>query len=280
MADQSGDSGEGVTDGGDGGGDQQHEAGSSDEGRVRESDPRATDTTGAMGPGTKPLGTGTAAGDSEQTRGGSGGDASEDDRRATEPDARATEQAGAVGSSSGPEDSGMVAEGPPMVERGSGGAEGSRAVGDDIEPSQTPLRDSAKGKWAVIEEEHVDEVRMEKEQTTEAAPVEIREEDIAFRPPASAARSSRHVPITYADIAEHAPDEILARVLENHPEIGEYVLKAKEDRAKAIEAAEAVARAEREAGRERAGPEGLAADMEAEERDAEEAQGPRATTTD
>ncbi|KAI8559535.1 hypothetical protein RHMOL_Rhmol04G0181200 [Rhododendron molle] len=59
--------------------------------------------------------------------------------------------------------------------------------------------------------------------------------------------------------------------MENHPEIGEYVLKAKEEQAKAIEAAETAARAERE----RAGPEGLAMDMEAKERDAEEAQGPR-----
>ncbi|KAI8559737.1 hypothetical protein RHMOL_Rhmol04G0197600 [Rhododendron molle] len=81
--------------------------------------------------------------------------------------------------------------------------------------------------------------------------------------------------VTYADIAEHAPDELLAKLLEDHPVLGKYVLKAKEDRARAIEAAEAAARAEREAERERAGSEGLAADIEAEERDAEEAQGPR-----
>ncbi|KAI8572229.1 hypothetical protein RHMOL_Rhmol01G0181800 [Rhododendron molle] len=111
--------------------------------------------------------------------------------------------------------------------------------------------------------------------TVEADPVEIREEDIAFRPPAGAATSSRHVPVTYDDIAEHTPDEILARVLEQHPEIGEYILKAKEDRAKAVEAAEAAARAEREAEGERAGSEGLAADVEAEEAEAEEALGPR-----
>ncbi|KAI8559769.1 hypothetical protein RHMOL_Rhmol04G0199800 [Rhododendron molle] len=119
--------------------------------------------------------------------------------------------------------------------------------------------------------EHAEEVRIEEVQTTEAAPVEIREEDIAFRPPAGAATSSRHVPITYADIAEHAPDELLAKLLEDHPVIGEYVLKAKEDQARAIEEAEAVARAERE----RAGSERLAADIEAEEREAEEAQGVR-----
>ncbi|KAI8538441.1 hypothetical protein RHMOL_Rhmol09G0103800 [Rhododendron molle] len=166
----------------------------------------------------------------------------------------------------------MVVEGPPMVERGSGGVGGSGAVGDDTEPSQTPPRDSAKGKGAVTEEEHAEEVRIEEVQTTEAAPVEIREEDIAFRPPAGAATSSHHVPITYADIAEHAPDELLAKLLEDHPVIGEYVLKAKEDRARAIEEAEAIARAKRE----RAARERLAADMEANEREAEEAQGPRA----
>ncbi|KAI8542862.1 hypothetical protein RHMOL_Rhmol08G0172900 [Rhododendron molle] len=175
-------------------------------------------------------------------------------------------QAGAVGSSSEPKDSGMVAEGPPMVDRGSSDLEGSGAVGDDTSLSRTPPRDPAKGKGvAAAEEEQVEE-----EQTTEAATVEIREENIAFRPPATAATSSRHVPITLDDIAEHAPDEILAKVLEDYPAIGEYVLTAKEDRARAIEASEAAARAEREAKRERAGPGGLAADVEAEE-----AQGPR-----
>ncbi|KAI8547495.1 hypothetical protein RHMOL_Rhmol07G0200300 [Rhododendron molle] len=203
---------------------------------------RARGPPGIMGPITEPLGTGMAASDSEQTRGGSGGDVNEENRRATEPDARVTEQAGAVGSSSGLDDSGMVAEGPPMVERGSSGVEGSTAI--------------------------------EEVQTTEADPVEVRVEDIAFRPPAGAATSSRHVPITYADIAEHAPDELLVKLLEDHPVIGEYVLKAEEDRARAIEAAEAAARAEREAEGERAG-DGLAADVEAEEAEAEEALGPR-----
>ncbi|KAI8567561.1 hypothetical protein RHMOL_Rhmol02G0131400 [Rhododendron molle] len=194
--------------------------------------------------------------------------------RAVEGVSCARDQAGAVESSRGSEGLGMVAEGPAMNERGSGDAEGSTAVGEAMEPSQTPPRDSAKGKGAVIEDEHVEAVQIEREQTTEAAPVEIRAEDVAFRPPAGAATSSRHVPITYADIAEHAPDELLAKLLEDHPVIGEYVLKAKEDRARAIEAAEAAVRAEREAEEERAG-EGLAADIEAEERDAEEAQGPR-----
>ncbi|KAI8542779.1 hypothetical protein RHMOL_Rhmol08G0166400 [Rhododendron molle] len=209
-----------------------------------------------------------------------GGDGSRDQRqevddggepRAVEAGPRATDQAGAVGSHSGPKDSGRGARASPVVGGSSDDFSGSGAGEDDTGPSQTPPRDLARGKGAVIEEEHIEEVHIEREQTTEVAPVEIREEDIAFRPPAGAATSSRHVPITYADIAEHAPDEILARVLENHPEIGEYVLKAKEDRARAIEEAEAAARAERE----RAEPEGLVDDVEAEEKDAEEALGPR-----
>ncbi|KAI8572722.1 hypothetical protein RHMOL_Rhmol01G0221600 [Rhododendron molle] len=62
----------------------------------------------------------------------------------------------------------------------------------------------------------------------------------------TAATSSRHMPITYDDIAEHTPDAILARLLEERPDIGELVLKANENRAQAIEAAEAAERAERE----------------------------------
>ncbi|KAI8559815.1 hypothetical protein RHMOL_Rhmol04G0204100 [Rhododendron molle] len=96
------------------------------------------------------------------------------------------------------------------------------------------------------------------------------------RPAATAATSSSHVSVTKYDIAEHLPDEMLAKLLEDNPTIGEMVLKAKEDRARAIEASEAAERAERE----RAGPRGLAADVEAEEREAEEAQGPRARAVD
>ncbi|KAI8559670.1 hypothetical protein RHMOL_Rhmol04G0191600 [Rhododendron molle] len=177
----------------------------------------------------------------------------------------------AAGSISEPVGTNTEARASPVVGGSSGDAENSGTIGDETGPNGSPPRDSAKGKGVVIEEEHVEEVQIEIEQTTEAAPFEIREEDIAFRPPAGAATSSRHVPITYDDIAEHAPDEILARVLEQHPEIGEYVLKAKEDRARAIEEAEAAARAERD----RVEPEGLAADVEAEEREAEEAQRPR-----
>ncbi|KAI8571882.1 hypothetical protein RHMOL_Rhmol01G0154500 [Rhododendron molle] len=190
---------------------------------------------------------------------------------AIEAEPRATVQAGAVGPRIDPAGPSSAVEGSPVV-RGSSDVAGSNDTrGDDIGPIESPLRDSAKGKGVIAEEERVEEVRIEEVQTTEVAPVEIREEDIAFRPPVTAATSSHHVPITYADIAEHAPDKLLAKLLEDHPIIGEYVLKAKEDRAWAFKAAKAAARAEREAERERAGSEGLAADIEAEERDAEEA---------
>ncbi|KAI8555089.1 hypothetical protein RHMOL_Rhmol05G0147200 [Rhododendron molle] len=64
-------------------------------------------------------------------------------------------------------------------------------------------------------------------------------------PPRNSARvtSSSHVPITKYDVAEHLPDEMLARLLEDNPLIGEMVLKAKEERARAIAASEAAERA-------------------------------------
>ncbi|KAI8568263.1 hypothetical protein RHMOL_Rhmol02G0184400 [Rhododendron molle] len=161
--------------------------------------------------------------------------------RATEENPRATVPTGAMESISEAEGPGVVAEGPPMV-------------GGDSE----------------------EEKPIEEEQTYEEPPVEIREQDIAFRPPVTAATSSRHVPITYYDIAEHAPDAILARLLEERPDIGELVLKAKEDRARAIEAAEAAERAEREM-KDREEP---LRDVETEEREAEEALGPRVTVAE
>ncbi|KAI8571970.1 hypothetical protein RHMOL_Rhmol01G0162400 [Rhododendron molle] len=206
-------------------------------------------------------------GNREQATGG------EENRRASETEPCATEPARAVESISEPAGMNTEARASPTVGGSSGGVEGSGVVGDDPGPSRTPLRDSAKGKEAVIAEEPVEEEQMGKEQTTEVAPVEIREEDIAFRPPASAATSSRHVPITYDDIAEHTPDAILARLLEERPDIGELVLKAKEDRARAVEAAETAERAERE----RKDREEPLRDMETEERAAEEALGPRVT---
>ncbi|KAI8535446.1 hypothetical protein RHMOL_Rhmol10G0174900 [Rhododendron molle] len=112
----------------------------------------------------------------------------------------------------------------------------------------------------------------EEEEATEV-PVEYREEDIAFRPAASAATLSSHVPVTKYDIVEQLPDDLLARLLEKNPEIGEIVLKAKEERARAIAASEAAERAERE----QKDGEDLLREAEAKERAGEEAQGPRVT---
>ncbi|KAI8559934.1 hypothetical protein RHMOL_Rhmol04G0215100 [Rhododendron molle] len=83
--------------------------------------------------------------------------------------------------------------------------------------------------------------------------------DVLFR---LAATSSSHIPITKYDVAEHLPDKALAKLLEDNPMIGEIVLKAKEDRAWGIAAAEAAEWANREQ-KER---EELLRDAEAEER--------------
>ncbi|KAI8530435.1 hypothetical protein RHMOL_Rhmol11G0058000 [Rhododendron molle] len=66
---------------------------------------------------------------------------------------------------------------------------------------------------------------------------------------------------------------MLAKLLEENPKISEKVLRAKEERAQAIAASEAAERAERE---QKEGEDPLK-EMEAEERAAEEAQGPRVT---
>ncbi|KAI8535253.1 hypothetical protein RHMOL_Rhmol10G0159500 [Rhododendron molle] len=155
--------------------------------------------------------------------------------RATEGDPRATVLAGAVGSRVEPTSSGAVAGGSPMVGGSSGGVGGNGVAGDDPGLNGSPPRDPARGKGVVAEEEEATEVL-----------IEYREQDVAFRPAASAATSSSHVPITKHDIAVHLPDNRLARLLEENPEIGEIVLKAKEVRARAIAASEAVERAERE----------------------------------
>ncbi|KAI8555215.1 hypothetical protein RHMOL_Rhmol05G0157600 [Rhododendron molle] len=171
---------------------------------------------------------------------------------------RATEMTGAMGPSIESVGLGTVARDSPAVDGGLGNAGGSGTDGGDTGPSQTPPRDSANGKRAAIEEVE-----------TTAEPVTYQEADVTFRPAATAATSSSHVLITKYDVAEHLPDELLAKLLEENPIIGEMVLKAKEDRARAIEASEAA----KQAKRERAGLEGLAANVEAEERAAEEAQG-------
>ncbi|KAI8559985.1 hypothetical protein RHMOL_Rhmol04G0219600 [Rhododendron molle] len=79
-------------------------------------------------------------------------------------------------------------------------------------------RDSARGKGVVAEEEETTEIH-----------VEYKEDDVVFRPAATAATSSSHVPITKYDIAEHLPDAMLAKLLEENPLIGEMVLRAKEE---------------------------------------------------
>ncbi|KAI8550489.1 hypothetical protein RHMOL_Rhmol06G0110900 [Rhododendron molle] len=179
---------------------------------------------------------------------------------ATEVVPRPTEETGAVGPGAGPLGLSTATEGSPVAINGeTGDVSGGGAGGDDTGLSQTPPRDSAKGKGAVVEE-------------TPEIPILYREKDIFFRPAATVATSSSHVPITKYDVAEHFPDEALAKLLKDNPTIGELVLKAKEDRARAIGASEAVDRAERE----RARQEGLAA----EERATAEAQGPRVRAVD
>ncbi|KAI8559961.1 hypothetical protein RHMOL_Rhmol04G0217400 [Rhododendron molle] len=190
-----------------------------------------------------------------------------EEHRATEAVPRVTEETGAVGPSAEPVNSDIVAEErSSTVEGNSGEASGSGAASDNSGPSRSPPRDSAKGKGIVTEEEETTEI-----------PIPFRKDDVAFRPAASAATSSSHVRVTKNDIAEHLLDEMLAKLLEDIPMIGEVVLKAKEERARAIVASDAAEWAERE----RAGEaQGLAADVEAEEREAEEAQGPRVRAVD
>ncbi|KAI8560122.1 hypothetical protein RHMOL_Rhmol04G0231400 [Rhododendron molle] len=186
----------------------------------------------------------------------------EEKGRSTEGNPRAMVLLGAVGSIVESEGSGTVAEGSPTVGGSSGGVCSSSAMGDILRPNTSLPRDPARGKGVVAEEEEATEI-----------PVEYREQDVAFRPAETATTSSRHVPVTKQDIAEHLPDDQLARLLEENPEIGEIVLKAKEERAQAIAAWEAAEKTERE----RKDREEPLREMEAEERAAEEAQGPRVT---
>ncbi|KAI8559474.1 hypothetical protein RHMOL_Rhmol04G0176700 [Rhododendron molle] len=188
--------------------------------------------------------------------------------RAVERESRARVETGVAEPSSEPVDPGTAVEDLSVVGGGSGdvGVSGGNQ-GDDTGPIKSPPRDSAKGKGTVVEEEQASE-----------NPMRYPESDIAFRPPATAATSSRHEPITFDDVAEKAPDDVVARLLEEYPVLGEMVLRAKEERAQAIAAWEAAARADRE--RERAGQEGLAADFEAEERAEEEQSRPRVRPVD
>jgi hypothetical protein len=197
-----------------------------------------------------PTAVGSSSGKTGESEQGGGDDTNP---RAIEEEPRAT----VLGSPVGPA---VAAEGPQPVEEGAvaSGSGGGDGPIEREEPSALPPRDPVRGKGIVGAEE-----------TTEV-PVAIREADILFRP---AATSSSHIPITTHDVAEHLPDEMLAKLLEDNPLIGEIVLKAKEDRARAIEASEAAERAEREL-RDR---EELLRDMEAEERARAEAVWPRVT---
>ncbi|KAI8572763.1 hypothetical protein RHMOL_Rhmol01G0225500 [Rhododendron molle] len=211
---------------GDGNGNQKQETGGEDEHRATEAEPCATDK-------------------------GS-------DDRAPEAEPRVTGETGAVRSSIELVDTSTVAEDSPVVDGSSVGAGGSGAAGDDLGLIESPPRDPARGKGAVIEGE----------ETTE---VPYREEDVLFRP---AATLSSHRQITKYGVAEHLPNEALAKVLEDNPMIGEIVLKAKEERARAIAASEAVARAKRK----QKEIEELLRDAKAEERAAAKAQWSRVTT--
>ncbi|KAI8568336.1 hypothetical protein RHMOL_Rhmol02G0190200 [Rhododendron molle] len=135
-----------------------------------------------------------------------------DDHRAIEVEPRAIKEAEAVGSSVEPVGPGIAAEGTPKAGGSLADVGGSGAMGADLGLNGSPPRDPARGKGAVIEEE----------ETTEA-PVTYREEDVLFWPTAT---SSSHIPITKYDVAEHLPDEALAKLLEDNPIIGEIVLEA------------------------------------------------------
>ncbi|KAI8550789.1 hypothetical protein RHMOL_Rhmol06G0134500 [Rhododendron molle] len=178
------------------------------------------------------------------------------DGRASDVEPHATEEAGAMGPSVEPVGLSTVARGSPVVERSSGSAGGSGAEGDDLGLIESPSRDPTRGKGAAMEEECTE------------VPVSYREEDVLFRPVAT---SSSHWPITKYNIAEHLPDEALAKLLEDSPAIGELVLKAKEERARAIASSKAAKRAERE----RKEMEEPLRDAKVEKRAGAEAQGPQ-----
>ncbi|KAI8568396.1 hypothetical protein RHMOL_Rhmol02G0195700 [Rhododendron molle] len=145
--------------------------------------------------------TGTSAVVASGGDGGSGqqqevGDAEKD--RKTEENPRATVLAGAVGSIVESGGSGTVAEGLSIVGGSSGGGGSSGAVGDVPGPNGSQPRDPVRGKSAVIAEE---------EEPIEVPVVEYREQDVAFRPAASAAHhhatyriQSKILPSTYPTI--------------------------------------------------------------------------------
>ncbi|KAI8574623.1 hypothetical protein RHMOL_Rhmol01G0368500 [Rhododendron molle] len=218
---------------------QPQEVGGGERNPATEEEPRATVDTGAVEPSSEPINSGMTEEHSKKTRSDVRNGEDGEKHRATEPEACATVPVGAVGSSSEPLDPSMAVGGFVVTGGNSGDASSGGAGGGGTEPSQTPPRDSAKGKGAVTAEEETPE-----------SPMTYREADVVFRPTATAATSSRHVPVTLADVAENTPDEVVAKLLEDYPVIGEMVLRAKEERARVIAAWEAAARAERERERE------------------------------
>ncbi|KAI8529984.1 hypothetical protein RHMOL_Rhmol11G0018500 [Rhododendron molle] len=123
--------------------------------------------------------------------------------RATEGDPHAIVLPEAVGSNFEAGGSSSVADGSPTIGRSSGDIGSSGAAGDDLGSIESPPRDSARGKAAAVEGAETTKV-----------PVTYREEDVLCRP---AATSSSQVPITKYDVAEHLPDEMLAKLLEDSP---------------------------------------------------------------
>lgn len=87
------------------------------------------------------------------------------------------------------------------------------------------------------------------------------------------AQSSRHRPITREDFAEHVSEEMLMRLLEEHPEVGIAILSAREERQREVEAAEVAAGAKRA----RTEEEEALREMENAERARAEAELPRQT---
>ncbi|KAI8543454.1 hypothetical protein RHMOL_Rhmol08G0219500 [Rhododendron molle] len=99
--------------------------------------------------------------DSDGVQGHSEKVGDDEDRRASEAEPRATEQAKVVGSRVDPVGFVLTIEGSSVI-GGSSDVAGSNGVGgDDTGPVESPPRDSAKGKSAVIEEEQVEEVHIE-----------------------------------------------------------------------------------------------------------------------
>lgn len=143
-----------------------------------------------------------------------------------------------------PLDTSKAVEGSEITGSGFGGASssGDGGSGDGPNAGSSP-RDLAKGKGVVVEEEHRD----------------ARAGDAMVHP---VAQSSSHRPITREDFAEHVSEEMLIRLLKEHPEVGIVVLSAREERQREVVAAEATARAERA----RADEEEALREMEAAER--------------